>query len=206
MGSRSTPITTMYVGEGGRSNSPGNILLAGTQADGTDIAAGNFTIGAGAGSGTGIGGHLLFQTAPASLTPGTAVNALVTRMEITDDGVIIFSGIVNTSTNGVATTDATLTTAHIFPTVSDTSYTITSTCTMQSSSAANGGLVIRSAFKNVGGTVTIVGATQAVSTFEENAATAVAHVISGTDILTRVTGIAAVTIEWNCGVTFVEAS
>ena len=110
------------------------------------------------------------------------------------------------TSGGVATTDATVTTAHTFPTVSDTSYTITSTCTMQSSSAANGGLVIRSAFKNVSGTVTQIGATQAVSTFEENAATAVAHVISGTNILTRVTGIAATDITWNCGVTFTEAS
>ena len=90
--------------------------------------------------------------------------------------------------------------------MSDTSYTITSTCTMQSSSSVNGGLVIRSAFKNVSGTVTQVQTTDAVSTFEENAATAIAHVISGTTVLTGVTGIVATDITWNCGVTYTEAS
>ena len=58
---------------------------------GTNIGGANLTVAAGQSTGLAGGGHLVFRTSPAGLT-GSALNALITRLEITDDGVIDFTG------------------------------------------------------------------------------------------------------------------
>ena len=108
VGSRSAPILRMYIGEGANSPSPGSILISGTRGEGTDIAAGDFTLAGGAGTGTGAGGHLVFQTAPAGST-GETISSLVTRLEITDDAKIGMYGVspVIQATDIGALTDST---------------------------------------------------------------------------------------------------
>jgi hypothetical protein len=58
-------------------------VLTGT----SDTAGANFAITGSKGTGTGVGGSILFQTAPAGLT-GTAQNATTTAMLITGNGLV----------------------------------------------------------------------------------------------------------------------
>jgi len=87
-------ITDLYLGEGVTVASPGNMTVHGTGASGTDDAAANFTFAGGQGTGTGVGGHLIFQTAGAGST-GTGLNSLTTRLVIDDEGLNAFTGRVN---------------------------------------------------------------------------------------------------------------
>ena len=63
-------------------------------ASGTDVAGTDTTIKGGAGTGTGAGGSIVFQTADGGST-GSSVNAHATAMTITDDGSV---GVGTTST------------------------------------------------------------------------------------------------------------
>lgn len=60
-------------------------------ASGTDVAGTATTIKGGAGTGTGAGGSIVFQTADGGST-GSSVNAHATAMTITDDGSIDING------------------------------------------------------------------------------------------------------------------
>lgn len=62
-------------------------VVAGT----ADTAGANLTITGSQGTGTGAGGSIVFQTAPAGLT-GTAQNALVTRWSIKSTGTLLPNG------------------------------------------------------------------------------------------------------------------
>lgn len=55
-------------------------------ASGTDTAGTALTIKGGAGTGTGAGGSIVFQTADGAASTGSSVNAHATQMTITDDG------------------------------------------------------------------------------------------------------------------------
>lgn len=83
-----------------------DVLAGGT----SDVAGANFTIAAGQGKGTGAGGSILFQTAPAGST-GTTVNALVTALTIASTGVTTGSfGSSTATTQAQATNNTTLST------------------------------------------------------------------------------------------------
>jgi hypothetical protein len=84
---QNTPVNQTYKGPDG---------LAGT---GTNINGANLTIAAGRNTGTGTGGSLLFQTAPAGST-GTAAGTLTTRMTIDSTGLVTVPG-------GYSSTDTT---------------------------------------------------------------------------------------------------
>lgn len=60
-------------------------------ASGTDIAGTDLTIQGGAGTGTGAGGKIIFQTADGGST-GSTVNSYATAMEVLDDGSIDIQG------------------------------------------------------------------------------------------------------------------
>ena len=66
-------------------------------ASGTDIAGTATTIKGGAGTGTGAGGSIVFQTADGGST-GSSVNSHATAMTITDDGNVNFTGSIKDST------------------------------------------------------------------------------------------------------------
>lgn len=82
-------------------------VVAGT----TNAAGANFTINGSQGTGTGTGGSLLFQTAPAGTT-GTAQNALATAVAIVSSGNV---GVGVTSPNANAILDVTSTTKAFMP-------------------------------------------------------------------------------------------
>ena len=70
-------------------------------ASGTDTAGTALTIKGGAGTGTGVGGSIVFQTADGAGSTGLGVNAHATRVTITDDGKV---GIGTASPTGATTT------------------------------------------------------------------------------------------------------
>lgn len=71
----------------------------------TDTAGANFTVSGSAGTGTGVGGSLIFQIAPAGST-GTSVNALATALTINSTKAATFTGSIITSFTGLVSTPA----------------------------------------------------------------------------------------------------
>ncbi len=67
-----------------------NTLAGGT----SNVAGADFTIAGSQGKGTGVGGSLIFQVAPAGST-GTTVNALVTALTVDSTKLASFAGNVN---------------------------------------------------------------------------------------------------------------
>lgn len=76
--------------------------LHGVDGSGTDAAGSNLTFKAGAGTGTGAGGSILFQTADGAGVSGTGVNSFTTAMTIADDGAVTIAG--DLTVNGTTTT------------------------------------------------------------------------------------------------------
>ena len=68
--------------------SPVACTFKGADGSGTNIAGGAISVASGRGTGTGIGGALNFQTAPAGGS-GSSQNALVTRFTINDSGHLL---------------------------------------------------------------------------------------------------------------------
>lgn len=89
IGSTLANITNSWVGGNGEVNAaPVGYVINGTGGLGTDIAGASVTIAGGRGTGTGLGGSVLIQTAPAgasSATPGT----LATIVEVNSAGNVI---------------------------------------------------------------------------------------------------------------------
>jgi hypothetical protein len=73
--------------------------LFATSAQGTDISGQDFTFSAARGSGSGLGGSFIFKTAPAGAS-GAALNALVTRLTIDEQGQVNIAA----PTSGIALT------------------------------------------------------------------------------------------------------
>lgn len=76
----------------------------------TDIPGANLTIAAGASTGAGVSGNLIFQTAPAAGTTGSTLNSYVERMRITSTGNVGIgtgspSAVLHTSTVSSGTPD-----------------------------------------------------------------------------------------------------
>jgi len=74
---------------GGDGATPSANTVRGANGSGTDIAGANLTVAGGRGTGTGAGGHLIFQTAAAGGS-GSSLNSLATMLELTDDSKIGF--------------------------------------------------------------------------------------------------------------------
>ena len=74
-------------------------------ASGTDTAGTALTIKGGAGTGTGAGGSIIFQTADGAASTGSSVNAHATQVTITDDGNV---GIATSSITSLGTGITTL--------------------------------------------------------------------------------------------------
>lgn len=72
-----------------------------TRGLGTNIAGGALVLAAGEGTGTGVGGAILFQTALAGAS-GATLNTLVTRFSISSDGATIWTGIATASAPAVS--------------------------------------------------------------------------------------------------------
>lgn len=75
--------------------------LHGIDGSGTDAAGTNLTFKAGAGTGAGAGGSILFQTADGG-SSGTGVNSFTTAMTVADNGAVTIAG--DLTVNGTTTT------------------------------------------------------------------------------------------------------
>jgi hypothetical protein len=95
-GASTARIITAYFGQSESSATTYDFTLSTTQGLGTDISAGDFYIKAGGGTGTGVGGHLIFQTCEAGTT-GSAINSATTHLEINDIGEIIMATLPTSS-------------------------------------------------------------------------------------------------------------
>ena len=85
VGSATSPISTIYLGEGVLSATPQDLLFSATGGSGTDIAAGDLIIAGGKGTGDADPGDILFQTSTAGAA-GATLQTLSTRMAIDGDG------------------------------------------------------------------------------------------------------------------------
>lgn len=99
----------------------------------------------------------------------------------------------------IATSNATTATLDSFIIPSNTTLIITTVITAVKSDNSQGGAFIRSAaFRNNGGSVSLIGSVQDGGTFTDDAAWAATLDNSTTTIRIRVTGVAATDIQWTC--------
>ena len=87
------PITVF--GNGTTNGAPQPTTIKGTNGTGLNVTAGNLTIAAGAGTGIGPGGKLVFQYATAGAS-GSSLNAYVNKMYI-DDSINVIADIIPTT-------------------------------------------------------------------------------------------------------------
>jgi len=86
-------VSQLYTvfGEGNQSATPQWHSISAQNALGTDIAAADFRIGGGRGTGTGLGGEILLQIAPAGST-GSIQNNHATALAITSNADVVIEG------------------------------------------------------------------------------------------------------------------
>jgi len=84
---------TLILGSGDNTNTVTPPTIRGAARTGTNAAGGNLTIDAINGTGTGGSGNIIFRTAPASGTPGTAANTMRTVLEIKNTGAVEVLGV-----------------------------------------------------------------------------------------------------------------
>jgi hypothetical protein len=134
------------------------------------------------------------------------LNRRLENLEAADTG--------RTFTGDVTTTDATVTDIFTFSTATDTAYKIEFDIVGIRTDVAGDTGVYKRAFrvKNIGGTVTAARLQQNTTSDnfdwirEDNAAWDRSAVVSGTDFVVRVTGIAAQTIKWTMVATVLQLS
>jgi hypothetical protein len=89
-------VTNSFFGNGVTAASPSAHIMNATGGSGTNIAGANFTIAAGRGTGTGLGGSFKVQVAPVGSTGSTA-NALADALVIDSTKLATFSGAITAS-------------------------------------------------------------------------------------------------------------
>lgn len=92
---------TMILGSGDGTNTVTPPTIRGAARTGTNVAGGNLTIDAINGTGTGGSGKIIFRTAPASGTPGTAANTMASVLEVNSAGALGIAGANYGSANQV---------------------------------------------------------------------------------------------------------
>lgn len=94
IGNGDMSILNAYIGKGVVHATPADVTFQSTGGSGTDIAGADLTVAGGRGTGTGIGGDLIFSTAPPAGGSGSTLNALVARMKIYYDGKVEIGDLV----------------------------------------------------------------------------------------------------------------
>ncbi len=109
------PYSEIYLGRGVSANTLGATSIMASSANGTDGSAANskLYIAGARGRGTGDGGEIIFQTAPASTTSAATLNTLLDRLSIRTDGTLKINNLSGTGSrmvvadaNGVLSTQA----------------------------------------------------------------------------------------------------
>ncbi|MEI6346149.1 MAG: immunoglobulin-like domain-containing protein [bacterium] len=80
-------ISDVYFGRGINSATPSTYTIHGTGGLGTNITGGDINIAGGAGTGSGVGGNIIFQTSNTG-SSGTTLNTLSEKIRITNSGKI----------------------------------------------------------------------------------------------------------------------
>jgi hypothetical protein len=93
-GSGTIPIDNVFFGKGSTHATPTAYAINGTGGSGTNIAGANLVLAGGKGTGTGAGGSVLIQVAPAGLT-GSSLNALQTAVTVASDKTATFASHIN---------------------------------------------------------------------------------------------------------------
>jgi hypothetical protein len=86
IGSDDNFISQLYLGEGVYATNPHNITINATGGQGTNNPGASLILAGGKGTGTGAGGDIIFQSAPASGTSGSLANSLTELMRIKSTG------------------------------------------------------------------------------------------------------------------------
>lgn len=89
-GSGPHPINNVYFGKGVAHATPTGYTINGTSGSGTNIAGAALCLAGGAGTGSGIGGPVKFQTSSAGAS-GTTLRSLVDRIIIDNTGVVFIA-------------------------------------------------------------------------------------------------------------------
>ena len=106
--------------------------------------------------------------------------------------------------DNASTTDATVTTISTISTNNDSAIGVTASISaIRDTGAQAAYYVLHALFKNDGGVLSIVGAVTSSAVIEDDAAWDATIVVSGTDILVQVTGVAATNISWGCGLKYI---
>ena len=100
IGSSTASITDAYLGKGIYAASPTAITLHATGGSGTDIAGANLVLAGGQGTGAGVGGDLIVQTAAAGST-GSTFNSLSERLRVSTAGLTSVTGTFSVSSTSV---------------------------------------------------------------------------------------------------------
>lgn len=87
LGSSAYPINDFYLGGGVVSSTPADTQINATGGSGTDVAGASLTLAGGQGTGTGAGGEVVFQVAPAGTT-GSSLNALTDTLTLSAEPAV----------------------------------------------------------------------------------------------------------------------
>lgn len=101
VGSSTAPISSVFIGNGESLSSPAAVTINSSGGSGSNIAGAALNLAGGIGTGTGVGGSLVFRTAKAG-SSGASANPLVTRHSILQDGAVEWTGIANGSAPAVS--------------------------------------------------------------------------------------------------------
>lgn len=96
VGSVVAPISTFFIGNGETATTPQAVVHNATGGSGANVAGAAFTLAGGIGTGTGVGGAIILQTAPVTGSSSTP-NTLTNRLTVAGDGGVTWTGIATTS-------------------------------------------------------------------------------------------------------------
>jgi hypothetical protein len=135
------------------------------------------------------------------ITGGTVTEALVVNGNLTTGGNLTSDDFEQVSHVTLQTTNATVTTIKTIPISNEYVYQIESNiCSGINDTSKGFTSKLVGSFKNNGGTVTQIGTTNEIVNSDFTGTAEVTMTISGTDVLIRVTGEAATTIDWGSSI------
>lgn len=100
-GSPSYPYTQVFFGEGPASTAPQTFTYSRTNASGTDVAGADTYIDVSRGTGTGIGGNIIFRYAAAAGGSGSSLNALANAWVINGNTGNLSGSVITDNSNGL---------------------------------------------------------------------------------------------------------
>lgn len=136
-----------------------------------------------------------------ALTGGTLSGALTVTGNLTTNSNLTCDDFEQVSNSTLQTTNATVTTIKTIPIATEYVYQIeANVCGGVNDTSKGITSKILGSFKNNGGTVTAIGKQNIIMNTDFTSTADVTMVISGTNVLIRVTGEAGTTVDWGCSI------